>query len=135
MAAGKRFSVLFLFLLLIAQSSLAYAESIHCTECGMTMDTDSKFSARIVQTGATLHFCDIGDLFSYKKRKSVRDGSFQVKDYTTGEVIDARTAWFVKNEKKFSTPMGWSIAAFRDKTRAAEFGAVMNFDETAASLK
>lgn len=113
----------------------AQAETMHCTECGMMVDLNSKFAARSVQGDKTLHFCDIGDLFSYLKRKGTKDSPAEVRDYTSGEWIDARKAVFVRAENKFKTPMGWGIAAFKEKNRAAEFGNAADFDTTAKGLK
>lgn len=101
----------------------------------MFVDMNSKFTAKIVHDDTTDYFCDIGDLFSYLKRKGLNDVSAQVKDYTTGEWIDAAQASFVRSEKKFKTPMGWGIAAFKDKLSAGESGSVMDFKATALTFK
>jgi len=114
---------------------LVSAETIKCTECGMFLDMNSKFTSKIVQGGSTLYFCDIGDLFLYLKRKDMTDVTAQVKDYVTGEWLDAKKAYFVHAEKKFMTPMGWGIAAFKDKTSAAESGTVMDFNATVLTIK
>jgi len=113
----------------------ATAETVKCSECGMTCDVAAKFTSRIVQGGQTLYFCDIGDLFSYLKRKKPSPTRVEVKDYNTGEWIDAYKAYYVHSEKKFKTPMGWSIASFKDKDRASEFGTAMDFDGAARALK
>jgi nitrous oxide reductase accessory protein NosL len=96
---------------------------------------NSKFTAKIIQGDTTHYFCDIGDLFSYLKRKGLNDVAAQVKDYTTGEWIDAAQASYVRAEKKFKTPMGWGIAAFKDKNIAGESGRVMDFKATALTFK
>lgn len=113
----------------------AAAETVKCSECGMTCDVAAKFTSRIVQGDQTLYFCDIGDLFSYLKRKKPSPTRVEVKDYNTGEWIDAYKAFYVHSEKKFKTPMGWSIASFKDKDRASEFGTAMDFDGAARALK
>ena len=115
-------------LLLIACIVPSYAENVTCTECGMAADTNSKFAARIGQDKASLPFCDIGDMFSYLKRKKPANIRPEVKDFPSGEWIDARTAFYVHAEKKFKTPMGWGIAAFRDRSRASEYGDVMDYE-------
>jgi len=111
------------------------AGQIKCTECGMFVDLNSKFTSKIVQGNTTLYFCDIGDLFSYMKRKGLNDVAAQVKDYNTSEWIDAKQAYYVHSEKKFMTPMGWSIAAFKDEISASKFGSVMDFKATAMTVK
>jgi len=111
------------------------AGQIKCTECGMFVDLNSKFTSKIVQGNTTLYFCDIGDLFSYLKRKGLHDVSAQVKDYNTGEWIEAKNAFYVHAEKTFMTPMGWSIAAFKDMMSAAKFGNAMDYNAAALTFK
>ncbi len=111
------------------------AEPIHCTECGMMLDVHSPFTAKITQGEKISYFCDIGDLFTYLKRKSSEGASIEVKDFVSNEWIDGRKAFFVKAEKKFRTPMGWGIASFKDKDKASESGTPMDFDTMAKALK
>lgn len=130
----RNFAIIFSFLLFVGGAAVA-ADTVKCTECGMTCDVAAKFTSRIIQGDQTLYFCDIGDLFSYLKRKKPSPTRMEVKDYNTGDWIDAYKAYYVHSEKKFKTPMGWSIAAFKDKDRASEFGAVMDFESAAKALK
>jgi len=131
-----RTTVLICFLVAVFSSAtVSAAEMIKCSECGMTVDVNSKFASKSVQAEKTLYFCDIGDMFSYVKRTRQDGFRAEVKDYKTGEWIDAHAAYYVHAEKKISTPMGWGIAAFKDKKDAGEFGAVMDFDATAKALK
>jgi len=113
----------------------AVSETVHCTECGMMVEVKSPFAARIVQGEKTSYFCDIGDLLSYVKRKGVQGASVGVKDFDSNEWIDGNKAFFVKAEKKFKTPMGWGIAAFKDKNKASEQGTAMDFDAMVKALK
>jgi len=124
-----------LFFLIAICPLPAVAEPVNCTECGMIVDMNSRFTAKIVQGDATSYFCDIGDLFSYLKRNKPAHVNVAVKDYPGGEWIDAKTAYFVHNEKKFKTPMAWGFAAFRDKSRASEAGEMMDFDAAMKALK
>ena len=121
--------------LIIPCAAPGSAAAITCAECGMMVDMGSKFSSRIVQGGNISYFCDIGDLLINLSKKSLTKGTAQVKDYKSGEWIDARSAFYVHAEKKFRTPMGWGIASFRDKNDAAGFGTVMDFDSMANALK
>ncbi len=128
-------TVLLIALFLLAAGPAAAADIVKCTECGMSCDVNAKFTARIVQGDQTHYFCDIGDLFTYLNRKKPTVTRIEVKDYPTGEWMDARAAFYVHAEKKFKTPMGWGIASFRDRNKAAEFGATMDFDGTAKAVK
>jgi nitrous oxide reductase accessory protein NosL len=130
-----RTTALTFLVIVFAFATVLAAETIKCSECGMTVDVNSKFSSKIVQADKTLYFCDIGDLFSYLKRTRQNGVKAEVKDYKTGEWIDARAAYYIHAENKFNTPMGWGIASFKDQKDAAEFGAAMDFDTTAKALK
>jgi len=129
------YSSLAVFIFIAACSLPVFAETVHCTECGMMVDMDSRFTAKIVQGDATSYFCDIGDLFSYLKRNKPATIRAAVKDHPSGEWIDANTAYYVHDEKKFKTPMGWGFAAFRDKNRAVEAGEMMDFAAAMKTLK
>ncbi len=121
--------------IVLSFTTISAAETIKCAECGMMVDVNSKFASRIVQADKTLYFCDIGDLFTYLKKTKQNGFKTEVKDYKTGEWIDARAAHYVQAENKFKTPMGWGIASFKDPKDAAQFGMVMDFDATAKTLK
>ena len=129
----KFFLTTALLIFLFAHPS--FAETVKCTECGMACDVAAKFTSRIIQGEQTLYFCDIGDLFSYLGRKKPSVTRVEVKDYSTGEWINAQKAYYVHSGKIFKTPMGWGIASFRDKNKASEFGTVMDFEGTAKALK
>jgi nitrous oxide reductase accessory protein NosL len=128
-------TTLILFILTAVFIFPVAAETIQCAECGMMVDTNSKFSAKILQGDTPLWFCDIGDLFSYLKRTGAKDARAEVKDYATGEWIDARKAYYVRDGKKFKTPMGWGVAAFVEKNEALKSGAAIDFDGAAKALK
>jgi len=131
MKNSKLFLSLALVLLLV---SFASAEMLRCTQCGMMVNADSKFSAKIVQGEKSLPFCDIGDLLAYVKKKSTPEAKPLVKDYKSGEWVDADKAFYVQSAKTFRTPMGWGIAAFRDKQEAATFGAVLDYSAMVKAL-
>ena len=129
------YASLAVFICIAACSLPAFAENVRCTECGMMVDMNSRFTAKIVQGDATSYFCDIGDLFSYLKRNKPATIRAAVQDHPSGEWIDANTAYYVHDEKKFKTPMGWGFAAFRDKSRALEAGELMDFACAMKALK
>jgi len=116
-------------------SLLASAETVRCAECGMMVDTGSKFSARATQGKTVSQFCDIGDLLTYLKRTRSADITAEVKDHGIGAWMDAKKAFYVRAEKKFSTPMGWGIAAFSDSKQASAYGQAMDLDAALKGLK
>lgn len=134
MTANVKFFLISL-LLISALANPVLAQTVKCSECGMTCDIAAKFTARIVLGDQTLYFCDIGDLFSFITRKKPNATRMEVKDYLTGDWMDAHKAYYVHAEKKFKTPMGWGIAAFLDKDKASGYGTAMDFDGTASALK
>lgn len=98
-----------------------------CAECGMTGEFASRFTARLVSGGATRVFCDIGDLVSFIERTAPRQYSASVRDFVSGEWVDAAAAWYVVDKKAYATPMGWGVAAFRERPAtgtALDFGAL-----------
>lgn len=128
--------LLVVLLLMFMWSTFAvYAGTLSCVQCGMDVDLNSKYAAKIVQGETTSYFCDIGDLFAYLNAKGVPNAGAMVKDYDSGGWIDVTKAFYVRAVKKFSTPMGWGVAAFRDRKHAAEFGEVMDVDGARTILK
>jgi nitrous oxide reductase accessory protein NosL len=113
----------------------ASAEMIQCTQCGMGADLNSKYTSRVVQAKQTLHFCDIGDLFAYLKTNPAAAAEAQVKDYRSGEWVNAQQAYYAQSAKKFQTPMGWGIASFKNKPETTEFGNALDFNAMIKSLK
>ena len=133
----KRFMKMFfpVLALMLLCSLSASAEMVSCAQCGMGADLSGKFTARTVQAKQTRHFCDIGDLFAYLKANPAAAAEAQVKDYKSGEWVNAQQAYYVQSDKKFDTPMGWGIAAFKIKPETAEFGNALDFNAMAKSLK
>lgn len=99
---------------------------IKCTECGMQSELASKFTARTIEGGKELYFCDTGDMLSYLNKKKQAAIRSEVKDYPTGAWIDAGKAHFVQAPKKFNSPMGWGLGSFKDKKDASAYGAVLD---------
>ncbi len=124
----------YLMLILYAASFLfvlplpAFAENITCAECGMMSDAGSKYTAKIVNADKTLYFCDIGDLLSYVNKKKLPNAPAWVRDFSSGEWLEAQKAFYVHDRKKFSSPMGWGFASFKEKKGASAYGPLMDFD-------
>lgn len=124
-----------LVLLLLIFTAAVAAETPRCAECGMMVVENSRFTARILDGKATLGFCDIGDLLTYLRDKKRPAAGAQVRDHASGEWIDAASAFFVHAPKSFTTPMGWGVAAFREKEKAQAYGAPLDLAAMTAALK
>ncbi len=123
----QRLTVSFLAaFLFLAPAARSLADDPRCAGCGMKVDLQSRFTSRIVQGKETLLFCDVGDLLRFLAEKPSSTAAAGVRDHRTGEWVSARDAFYVKSEKAFHTPMGWSIGAFSSRTDAAAFGAPMD---------
>jgi len=133
----KQFMKMFfpVLVLVVFCSLSASAEMVSCAQCGMGADLSSKFTSRVVQAKQTLHFCDIGDLFAFLKTNPAAAADAQVRDFKTNDWINAQQAFYVNSTKKFQTPMGWGIAAFKNKPEIAEFGNALDFNGMMKSLK
>ena len=83
--------------------------------------------------GSTLYFCDIGDLVAFIGRTHPKEFAAAVHDFASGEWLDAAKAFYVIDKKNYPTPMGWGIAAFRD--RAAATGAPLDFEALRKALR
>jgi nitrous oxide reductase accessory protein NosL len=112
---------------------VAPESTVTCAECGMSAKVDNRFTSRIVQGGSTLYFCDIGDLAAFVERTRPKEYAASVRDFKTGEWIAASAAFFVINKKVYSSPMGWGIAAFRD--RAEVTGVPLDFEALRKALR
>ncbi len=130
----RRWVVAIVVVLLVVYSLTAGAagEKLRCAHCGMILEESSPFSARIDAQDKTLWFCDIGDMVLYINEKKADPSLAQVKDYPTGAWIAASKAFYVSSPKKFRTPMGWGLAAFRNRADASGSGEV---DDLASILK
>lgn len=113
----------------------ASAADLQCAECGMTVTLTSKYAATLTQGGKTIYFCDIGDMIIYLLDRHPKGFKAQVKDYPSNEWIDAGAAYYVPAESRFKSPMGWGIAAFKDRNEASKSGTPMDFDGVVKILK
>jgi len=122
------------FFVVLVTAGLA-AELLKCAECGMPVDVAAPFSSKIVAGDHTLYFCDIGDLLVYLRERKTDPTSARVKDYRSGEWIEAAKAFYVHEPRRFMTPMGWGVASFQDKKNAEEFGQVLDITAVSRRLK
>ena len=99
----------------------------------MSTKVENRFTSRIVQGGSTSYFCDIGDLVAFIARAQPKEYAASVRDFKSGAWLDASTAYFVIDKKTFSSPMGWGIAAFRD--RAGATGTALDFESLRKALR
>ncbi len=120
---------------LLAAATPSLADDPRCAGCGMKVDLQSRFASRIVDGKETLLFCDVGDLLKYLSGKQSSAAAAAVRDHRSGEWIRAQDAFYVRSEKAFQTPMGWSIAAFAKRADAAAFGAPMDLGAALRSVR
>lgn len=106
---------------------------IKCSECGMNTKVANRYTSRLVQGALAVYFCDIGDLTAFIERTHPKDSAASVHDFISGDWIDADKASFVIDKKIFSSPMGWGIAAFRDREAVA--GATLDFEALRKALR
>lgn len=114
-----------LFILILLIPLFSKAENlVRCQECGMMASPEGVFTSYAVnKDGSKSYFCDLGDMIVHvlKKKKTDPESPIFVVDYKSKAIIDGRKAFYVQS-KSFKTPMGWGIAAFKDKNDAAAYG-------------
>lgn len=117
----RTFLALLAALLLAAPHALAgpTGQTVPCVECGMQAKVTGRFTARLLQGTETLYFCDIGDLVVFLNRKKATEFRAEVRDFPTGVWLDARKAFYARDKELYRTPMGWGVAAFKDRTATA----------------
>lgn len=128
---------MFVFLLPVSSYSQPFPipKDTLCAECGMTVNPDSKFSAEVITTdGKKMFFCDIGDMLRHFRSDRGKLKIVYVKDYKSGAWIEGAKAYYVF-DKRFSTPMSWSIAAFREESEARKWGNPVDFKGAYGLLK
>jgi copper chaperone NosL len=84
----------------------------NCSHCRMAV-SQREFAAEVVTvSGSVDYFDDIGCLRDWvKEHRPPESAGFFVVDQTTGEWLDAKTAFFVL-ARKLPTPMSSGLAAF-----------------------
>ncbi len=113
----------------------AVPEGTKCAECGMSVNEKSKFVSEVVTSdGKKSFFCDIGDMLVHFKSDRGKLKTVYVKDYVNGNWITGERAFYV-HDKRFSTPMSWAIAAFREESEAKKWGNPVDFDGAFRLLK
>ncbi|NTW59041.1 MAG: hypothetical protein HGA43_07735 [Nitrospirae bacterium] len=122
------------FLAVLATAGLA-DEPLKCAQCGMPVDVAAPFSAKIVAGDRMQYFCDIGDLLEYLRERKNDPTYARVKDYRSGEWIEAGQAFYVHEPRRFMNPMGWGVASFKDKRDAEDFGAPSDITAVSRRLK
>jgi copper chaperone NosL len=120
--------VIFAFPAVLHSQPAPVPQGAKCAECGMTVDQSSKFMSEVITNdNKNLFFCDIGDMLLHfnKRREKIKD--VHVKDYSIGEWIDGKKAFYVSN-KNLKTPMSWGIAAFAAESAAKKWGDPADFN-------
>jgi len=127
-AAALLLTTVFSFPALLHAQPVAVPQGTKCAECGMAVDQNSKFVSEVTtKDNKNLFFCDIGDMLFHFRSDREKMKDVHVKDYATGEWIDGEKALYVLN-RKISTPMSWSIAAFAAESSAKKWGDPADFN-------
>lgn len=132
-----RYSFLIFLVLVVSMPVFSRAENyVRCQECGMMASPDGVFTSYAVnKDGSKSYFCDLGDMIVHilKKKKTDPESPIFVMDYKSKTVIDGKKAFYVQS-KSFKTPMGWGIAAFKDRNDALAYGNKVSDFANALSL-
>ena len=112
-----------------AQGQMAIKKTDHCPVCGMLVNKDLKWAAKVVMKDGTYYAYDgVKDMLKhyfnipkYTPKKSA-DGikSMTVTDYYDGEKIDAKSAYYVVGSDVLG-PMGPEFIPFKNESSAQEF--------------
>lgn len=124
-------AALALFILAVSATGQALAEEKTAEapkgelKCSQSMEiTDPRFGST-AEVGVPVRFGDLGCAFVFRKTACATeqmnfDSSAIVHDYYTGETVKMESATFVLDEK-LVTPLGFGIAAFKDKASAERY--------------
>lgn len=136
-------SVLVLSALLIIAATLGAAEKqlpSSCKRCNMRVDAaDKKFAVTVAEGIEASIFDDIGCALEWREsecamRTSAFDSNAYVHDFRSGEPVLIERSFFV-SASGIATPMGYDIAAFKNKEDAEILvkekgrGTVLTFNE------
>ena len=124
----KRTSVfIFLLLSVIAckdETEIGPVEIIYgqdsCARCKMIISEKSYSAEYILLDGEARKFDDIGCMLHFYNEEENKDDKIlaqYVRDYNTGNWVDATKAYFVWS-KEIITPMGHGLAAFKEEESA-----------------
>ncbi len=111
------------------QSQMDIKKTDHCPVCGMLVDKDLKWAAKLVMKDGTYYAYDgVKDMlkhyFNIPKYtpKKTADGIklMTVTDYYDGKKIDAKSAYYVIGSDVLG-PMGPEFIPFKDESSAQEF--------------
>jgi nitrous oxide reductase accessory protein NosL len=129
------FAVIILFPGIVCSQTVSVPQGAKCAECGMSIDPESKFISEVTIAGdKKLLFCDVGDMLIHFRSSKEKAKDVHVRDYATGAWIDGKKALYIFN-RRISTPMSWSIAAFREESAAKQWGNPVDFDRAFTLLK
>lgn len=117
-------SITFIVAAVMLSSCEVESEPLHygkdaCQHCKMTL-MDNKFGAELVsRTGKVFKFDDANCMASFINSGNLKTEDIKlylITDFASpGQLIDARTAYYVKSEE-IKSPMASNIAAFYDNT-------------------
>ena len=117
---------------------IRYGQDV-CEQCQMII-SEPRFAAAYVTDDGDYHrFDDIGEMFLYATDRGETVRTFWVHDFHSEEWLETGDATFVHNPE-LTTPMGWGIAAFADRSaaeayRATEGGTLLSATALQAEVK
>lgn len=92
-----------------------------CEVCNMAVADDEHATQLILESGRSLKFDDLGDLFVWTERNGLDDVNVQyVRDFHTSEWIELDDAHYAY-DASFHTPMGFGVISFASKSDAEAF--------------
>ncbi len=135
----KRINILSTFLLCLILNTIQAQNTAKCIHCNMAVNDKSHKAAAKINNNA-LEFDAIECLINYLKNENENSfSSLKVADYTTKNLIDAKTAIYLKS-KGIPSPMGANLSAFKNKKDAIKLknkkgGEIYNWTEIKAKFK
>ncbi len=108
--------IIFIVLLSFSLNNVIAQKTEGCMYCKMEIK-DQLHSARATTNNKAINFDAIECLINYFKNNSSSNSSLKVADYSTGELIAAQSATYLKS-KAIPSPMGANLSAFKKKVDA-----------------
>lgn len=100
---------------------IRYGEDV-CEQCQMIISEPRFAAAYVTEEGDFRRFDDIGEMFLYAADNGEPVRTFWVHDFHSEKWLETGGVTFVHNPT-LTTPMGWGVAAFADRSEAEAYQA------------